>query len=178
MSEKLGKSLGGAPEKPPESTMPETDGAEPAEVSRGVGPNAGTLVLSLLVAALLAFCLALFAKQMFSFASLKRNGAEGRSAENPLFAESADAARVDRGVPDGALRAETDSDEIIEGLPEQRAEFKKALEKSASKEALELEKRDAMAAKRLNLLKKLEAAKNASERAEIIKNAIENDKTP
>jgi len=164
MSKKSEKSL---PEpNPPENGTPPTN--EPEKNNERKTGGAFPIWL-LLVVALVVVCLALLAKKAFD--SLDNLERANRHAENPLFAD--DAEDPGDGIPEGALSALADAEKIEREIPEHQAEFEKALRNATDARKKELKARDALAAERLEILKKLENSKNSEERAEIIKTTLE-----
>ncbi len=132
--------------------------------------NSASTALVVVVVVLATLCLALAAGRALAY--LDKRGSDKPNHRNPLFAVSqgdAAASEKDDDIPDGALRAVEDADTIAKTAPKHKAEFEKAVLTDDEKDALELKRRDAMAAKRLELIKQIENAKTPEERARIKK---------
>jgi len=130
----------------------------------------------MLVAALLALCLALLSKILTDAANHENTG-KSAAPGNPLFQKQENAESADNDRPAGALMATTDAEKIEKERPLHQSEFEKALKNAPPDTAEEMKKREAMAAERLELLKRMENAKSNDERAEIIRETLEKHKT-
>ena len=156
MSKKHGKS------------SPEPDAIGLADSDSGKANSAST-ALVVVVVVLATLCLALAAGRALAY--LDKCGSDKPNHRNPLFAapQGDAASEKDDDIPDGALRAVEDADIIAKTAPKHEAEFEKAVLTEDEKNALELKRRNAMAAKRLELIKQIGNARTPEERARIRK---------
>ncbi len=131
--------------------------------------NSASTALVVVVVVLATLCLALAAGRALAY--LDKRGSDKPNHRNPLFAapQGDAASEKDDDIPDGALRAVEDADTIAKTAPKHEAEFEKAVLTEDEKNALELKRRNAMAAKRLELIKQIGNARTPEERARIKK---------
>jgi hypothetical protein len=100
-----------------------------------------------------------------------------KNRSNPLIYRKEGASAIDKSTPKipgiTVYRAEKDADCILADAKERESEFRRSITKKPSTKAMEssqklMQKRDNFAAERLELLRKIEAAKTKEERYQLI----------